>query len=220
MIIAKIITTEARGFEDIVADIGIEFRLATKDPDGNCTTGVTYNQSALTFNGGENVKDDTYWDNDRYLNIWTVANVASGAAAYAYYPGSAPANHEGILCQHDYFGTTGTSSNGNWRRHTMSHEAGHYFNLAHPWGSTNEVVLNLAAPRAVQMKSSRSPVGKGSRCSCSAEARLLTMKCCCSGRPVGRAIWSPSVAWRSVGGTKSRPSGVWRPFRRPKWSPV
>ncbi len=140
-IIAKITTTEARGFEDIAANIGVEFRLATKDPDGNCTTGITYNQSTLTYNGGENVKDDTYWDNNKYLNIWTVANVASGAAAYAYYPGSAPTNHEGILCQHDYFGTTGTSSNCNWRRHTMSHEAGHYFNLAHPWGSTNDSAL-------------------------------------------------------------------------------
>ena len=140
-IIAKIITTEARGFEDVAANIGIEFRLATKDPDGNCSNGVTYNQSTLTYIGGENVKDDTYWDNSKYLNIWTVANVASGAAAYAYYPGSAPTNHEGILCQHDYFGTTGTSSNGNWRRHTMAHEAGHYFNLAHPWGSTNDSAL-------------------------------------------------------------------------------
>ena len=137
-IVAKIITTEARGFEDIASNIGIEFRLATKDPDGNCTTGITYNQSEFTYIGGENVKDDTYWDNSMYLNIWTVASVASGAAAYAYYPGSAPTNHEGILCQHDYFGTTGTSSNSNWRRHTMSHEAGHYFNLAHPWGSTND----------------------------------------------------------------------------------
>jgi len=139
--IAQIITTEARGFEDVVADVGIEFRLASKDPNGNCTTGMTYHQSTLTFNGGENVKDDTYWDNSKYLNIWTVANVASGAAAYAYYPGSAPTNHEGILCQHDYFGTTGTSSNSNWRRHTMSHEAGHYFNLPHPWGSTNDPSL-------------------------------------------------------------------------------
>jgi len=140
-IIAQIITTEARGFEDIVADIGIEFRLATKDPDGNCSTGVTYNQSALTAIGGENVKDDTYWDNSRYLNIWTVESVASGAAAYAYYPGSAPKNHEGILCQYDYFGTTGESSDNNWQRHTMSHEAGHYFNLAHPWGSSNNSAL-------------------------------------------------------------------------------
>lgn len=139
--IAYIVTTEARGFEDIAANIGIEFRLATIDPDGNCTTGITYNQSKLTFVGGENVKDDSYWDNSKYLNIWTVANVASGAAAYAYYPGSAPENHEGILCQHDYFGTDGTSSNSNWRRHTMSHEVGHYLNLAHPWGSTNDSAL-------------------------------------------------------------------------------
>ena len=140
--IAQIITSEARGFEDIVADIGIEFRLATKDPDGNCTMGVTYHQSELTRIGGENVKDDTYWDNSKYLNIWTVESVASGAAAYAYYPGSAPQNHEGILCQYDYFGTTGESSNNNWQRHTMSHEAGHYFNLAHPWGSTNDPSLD------------------------------------------------------------------------------
>ena len=28
-----------------------------------------------------------------------------------------------------------------------------------PWGSSNEVLLNLAAPWAVQMKHSRSPVG-------------------------------------------------------------
>ena len=139
--IAYIVTSEARGFEDIAANIGIEFRLAAIDPDGNCTTGITYNQSKLTFIGGENVKDDSYWDNSKYLNIWTVANVASGAAAYAYYPGSAPENHEGILCQHDYFGTSGTSSNSNWRRHTMSHEVGHYLNLAHPWGSTNDSAL-------------------------------------------------------------------------------
>ena len=129
-------------FSGLVSEMGIEFRLARLDPEGNCTDGITYHQSALTYEGGENVKDDTYWDNSKYLNIWTVANVASGAAAYAYYPGSAPNNHEGILCQHDYFGTTGTSSNSNWRRHTMSHEAGHYFNLPHPWGSTNDPSLD------------------------------------------------------------------------------
>ena len=31
--------------------------------------------------------------------------------------------------------------------------------LRSPWGSTNEVVLNLAAPWAVQMEYSRSPAG-------------------------------------------------------------
>ena len=118
--------------------MGIEFRLAQIDPEGNCTDGITYHQSVLTYEGGENVKDDTYWNNDMYMNVWVVADLASeGTAAYAYYPGSAPDNHEGIICDDDYFGTTGTASNSNWSRHTMPHEVGHYLNLAHPWGSSN-----------------------------------------------------------------------------------
>ena len=36
------------------------------------------------------------------------------------------------------------------------------------WGSSNEVLLNFVAPWTVQMRYSRSPVGNGSRCSCSA----------------------------------------------------
>jgi len=125
-------------FSGLVSEMGIEFRLARLDPEGNCTDGITYHQSALTYEGGENVKDDTYWDNDMYMNIWVVADLASqGTAAYAYYPGSAPDNHEGIICDDDYFGTTGTASNSNWSRHTMPHEVGHYLNLAHPWGSSN-----------------------------------------------------------------------------------
>ena len=93
-------------FSNIISDMGIEFRLAKLDPEGNCTDGITYHQSTLTYQGGENVKSDTYWDNDMYMNIWVVADLASeGTAAYAYYPGTAPNNHEGIICDDDYFGT-------------------------------------------------------------------------------------------------------------------
>ena len=125
-------------FTNLISDMGIEFRLAKIDPSGNCTDGITYHQSILTYEGGENVKENTYWDNDKYMNIWVVADLASeGTAAYAYYPGTAPNNHEGIICDDDYFGTVGTASNSNWSRHTMPHEVGHYLNLAHPWGSSN-----------------------------------------------------------------------------------
>ena len=125
-------------FTSLVSDIGIDFRLAKIDENGNCTNGITYNQSILTYSGGENVKEDTYWNNEMYMNIWVVADLASeGTAAYAYYPGTAPDNHEGIICDDDYFGTIGTASNSNWSRHTMPHEVGHYFNLPHPWGSNN-----------------------------------------------------------------------------------
>ena len=132
------ITGVINEFTALISDIGIEFRLARLDENGNCTNGITYNQSVLTYSGGENVKDDTYWNNDMYMNIWVVADLASeGTAAYAYYPGTAPDNHEGIICDDDYFGTMGTASNSNWSRHTMPHEVGHYFNLPHPWGSNN-----------------------------------------------------------------------------------
>jgi len=41
----------------------------------------------------------------------------------------------GIIVRDDYFGTIGTSNIG--RRHTLSHEAGHWLNLSHCWGNTN-----------------------------------------------------------------------------------
>lgn len=43
-------------FLDRVGDIGIEFRLATIDPSGNCTNGITRTVSALTNDGGSDMK--------------------------------------------------------------------------------------------------------------------------------------------------------------------
>ncbi|MCB0790063.1 MAG: hypothetical protein KDB75_12210, partial [Flavobacteriales bacterium] len=43
-------------FLDRVADVGIEFRLAGKDPQGNCTNGITRTVSALTNAGDEDMK--------------------------------------------------------------------------------------------------------------------------------------------------------------------
>ena len=56
-------------FTNLISDMGIEFRLAKIDPSGNCTEGITYHQSVLTYEGGENVKENTYWNNDMYMNI-------------------------------------------------------------------------------------------------------------------------------------------------------
>ena len=52
-------------------------------------------------------------------------------------------NLEIIFCRYDYFGDWNINNdsgptNLNWKRHTMSHEMGHFFNLLHPWGATNE----------------------------------------------------------------------------------
>jgi hypothetical protein len=39
--------------------------------------------------------------------------------------------------RHDYTGSFGTSNNSNYTERSLSHEVGHWLNLPHTWGSTN-----------------------------------------------------------------------------------
>ena len=128
-------------FGSIRSNLNISFELANLDPDGNTTSGITRTQSDLTDSAGENVKALVNWDSNMYLNIWVVDNIESGAGAYAYYPGTAPSGNEGIVCRHTQFGTLGTSSTGNYASTTLTHEIGHYLNLAHTWGNSNDAGL-------------------------------------------------------------------------------
>jgi PKD repeat protein len=124
-------------FLGIVADVGVEFRLARKDPQGNCTKGITRTVSPLTNDGSQTMKDLIQWPRNRYLNVWVAAS-ADGAAGYTYRPG-AVANWpeaDGIVLLHNYTGSIGTSSPS--RSRTLTHEVGHWINLAHTWGNTNE----------------------------------------------------------------------------------
>ncbi len=124
-------------FLDIVADVDVEFRLARKDPQGNCTNGITRTVSTLTNQGDQAMKNLIQWPRNRYLNVWVCA-YANGAAGYTYRPG--PVNNQptwdGIVLKHDYTGSIGTSSP--FRSRTLTHEVGHWINLAHTWGNSNE----------------------------------------------------------------------------------
>ena len=114
-------------FKPIAADTKIEFRLARKDPNGNCTMGVTRTCSSLTRGGGEDAKRVAgSWDNSKYLNIWSVVSLSGGAAGWAYYPGTAPDELDGVILMYDYL------------KRALTHEIGHCLDLAHPWGSTND----------------------------------------------------------------------------------
>jgi hypothetical protein len=108
-------------FKGIAADSEIEFRLAQKDPDGNCTNGITRTVSSLTHIADNDVKDLVRWPNDRYLNVWLVNSIASGAGGYAYYPGASP-DIDGIVLRSGQFGIGYRSP---------THEIGHYLNLPH-----------------------------------------------------------------------------------------
>jgi hypothetical protein len=124
-------------FLGIVADVEVEFQLARKDPNGNCTNGITRTVSTLTHDGTQEMKDLIQWPRNKYLNIWVAAS-ADGAAGYTYRP-SAVSNWpeaDGIVLLHTYTGSIGTSSVGHSR--TLTHEVGHWINLKHCWGGTND----------------------------------------------------------------------------------
>ncbi|MCK4662391.1 MAG: T9SS type A sorting domain-containing protein [Bacteroidales bacterium] len=115
-------------FVDIIADVEVEFRLAKIDPDGNCTEGINRVHSLETYNATNNVKYAVPgWNPSMYLNIWVVNSIGFGAAAWSHYPGITPAL-DGVVSIYHYVGSG----------HTLSHEIGHYLNLMHPWGNTNE----------------------------------------------------------------------------------
>lgn len=95
-------------FEDIKGWPSIQFRLATIDPDGNCTYGVTRTATEWTDESGPKVMPLVNWPSDQYVNIYVVRSFDDdheGAAAYATYPGAGhPEYGDYIFCRYNYFG--------------------------------------------------------------------------------------------------------------------
>ncbi|MBK8658761.1 MAG: hypothetical protein IPN22_07790 [Bacteroidetes bacterium] len=123
-------------FKAIAADCDIEFRLAHKDPNGNCTDGINRIPSLLTKVGDHRVKDLIHWEPSAYLNVYVVKSIAN-LAGHCLMPDQAAAKPEwdGIVIDDSYLGNIGTSSE--QTSVVMAHEAGHYLNLFHIWGGNN-----------------------------------------------------------------------------------
>lgn len=122
------------GFVDIAADVDVEFRLAKRDPQGNCHSGINRIQSELTYEGNNEMKQLVNWPRHSYMNVY-VAESAAGAAGYTNYPSDWGANTDGIVLRYDYVGSIGESNP--YRSRTLTHECGHWLNLPHVWGSSN-----------------------------------------------------------------------------------
>jgi PKD repeat protein len=125
----------ATAFLGIADDTEIEFRLAQKDPQGNCTNGIDRIASTETYIGDDGSKLNP-WDRSKYINIWVVKQISSGAAGYSLGVSSfTPAAIDGVVVLSHYVGSIGTSSLTTSR--TVTHEVGHHLNLDHTWGNTN-----------------------------------------------------------------------------------
>ena len=123
-------------FKSRHADCDIEFRLATKDPSGNCHSGINRIASSLITLGQHNVKSLIHWNPQNYLNIYIVAGIPN-LAGHCLLPADAdtiPA-WDGIVMAHNYMGSIGTSSP--LTSVVLAHECGHYLNLQHIWGGNN-----------------------------------------------------------------------------------
>ena len=123
-------------FKNLIANCEIEFRLATKDPNGNCTNGITRHLDTSTNTGNHSVKSIVHWDPSRYLNFY-VCIEAAGLAGHALMPSQADSfpQWDGIVMSHFYIGSIGTSTP--QRSVVGTHEVGHYLNLQHIWGGNN-----------------------------------------------------------------------------------
>lgn len=131
------------------ADTQIEFCLASVDPNGNSTTGITRKSTTRqdwganddakrTSSGGINP-----WNTSEYLNMWVVPKMTTQSGGqtinllgYAQFPGGNAAT-DGLVMIYNAFGTTGSVSSPYDGGRTTTHEIGHYFNLRHIWGDSN-----------------------------------------------------------------------------------
>ena len=135
-------------FNNLIADIEIEFCLANRDPDGKATNGITRTQTAFEFivdeyasNNRRRIKHDflgghSAWDTKKYLNIW-VGKYTPGTLGEACFPGVCSDEEDGVIVDPFVFGTKGIAANNtpNNMGRTTTHEVGHYFDLRHLWGS-------------------------------------------------------------------------------------
>jgi len=129
-------------FKNLVADVGIEFCLAARDPAGMVTNGITRTKTTVTDIGDKDRWHTTLrggkdpWNNKKYINIW-VCEAGEDLYGFAFLPGTAdPLEADGLVISSEYFGSTGTAiaSFPNHKGRTTTHEMGHYFNLEHLWG--------------------------------------------------------------------------------------
>jgi len=123
----------------------LQFCLATTDPNGNPTTGITRTSSIKnsfdTDTESDDMKKDVTdgkdgWDPSRYLNIWVCNLSTSGGGmilGYAYLPGLWASQQwkDGLVVDYQYFGTVGAGSSGGNDGRTPTHEIGHYLGLKH-----------------------------------------------------------------------------------------
>lgn len=113
-------------------DTKIQFVLATLDPSGQPSSGITYSTNNTWFNDGGAYWNSLAWDPSRYLNVYT----NNGGGALGYVPdipqgGLAGENRDRVVMLWSSIGRNGPVGPPFDQGRTLTHEIGHYLGLLH-----------------------------------------------------------------------------------------
>lgn len=111
----------------------VRFELATTDPGGQPTTGITRTANDTWWGDGdeEGFKTTLGWDQNRYLNFYTNNTPYLG---YSWFPQWGIGWEDGVVVNYQAFGRNSYPWAYNLGR-TATHEVGHYLGLLHPFQS-------------------------------------------------------------------------------------
>jgi uncharacterized protein (DUF2141 family) len=120
-------------------DTGIQFCLATVDPNGAATDGITRfatNTSMANNSGRTEVISQTKWPREDYMNIWSAPNLPFLGLATVPGTGGLPnSNQDFVLVAASTFGGPGFGTDTPYDLgRTTTHEVGHWLGLSHIWG--------------------------------------------------------------------------------------
>lgn len=135
-------------WKNLLTDSKIRFQLATRDPQGNYTSGIT--RSQVPFAGAFSILDPRIfssasggydvWDANNYLNIW-VCELENNILGFAAFPGTNPSS-DGVVINYKAFGRYGSALKPYNVGRTATHEVGHWLNLVHIWGDDGGACSN------------------------------------------------------------------------------
>ncbi|MFH6995736.1 M43 family zinc metalloprotease [Flavobacterium sp. FlaQc-48] len=117
--------------------INIEFKLAKKDPNGGCTTGVVFHPAKNGYGNGGGYDDQIAadaWDNKKYMNVYIQNDLYNDGtlnnSGVAWYPNTdmTASNTARVVFNGAYLYDNSYSKEFSA---TLTHEFGHFLNLIH-----------------------------------------------------------------------------------------